>query len=269
MTVHADAVADRAERVSRPTPTISRIAIVPSHLGPLRDLSDEARGNDVDKAMDELFGETTDERPGPFDLFLLASGVGLIGWAVAMNASGPALPLGVIALVLGLALPARSLVRAGRARRRARTQRRALRDGYPLDIGHEATAALARAHTRLIEIAGTDPGRVETGALEAAHLAVVEVATLLDGAPPVAPAEIAYVAARTQAIRDTTSQLVRIQRIRSRLAATDEEETFEARARRAAALTQAREELSGAFGMGSIDQLEAVQDLLRRERAGG
>ncbi len=260
---------DRTEPVSRATTTISRIAIVPSHLGPLRALSEEARGDDVDKAIDELFGETTDERPGLFDFFLLASGVALIGWAVAMNASGPALPLGVAALVLGLALPARSLVRAGRARRRARKQRRTLRDGYPLDIGHEATAALADAHSRLIEVAGADPGRVENRALEAAHLAVVEVATLLDGAAPVAPAEIAYVAERTQAIRDTASQLVRLQRIRSRSAAADEEETFEARARHAAALTQAREELSGAFGLGSIDQLQAVQDLLRRERTDG
>lgn len=265
---YAASVADRREGGSLIEPG-RRIVVVPYHPGRLRDLSAQKSGDEVDAVIDELFGETTAERPGLFDLILIASGIGLVGWALLTNSPGLALPVGVIALVLGLALPARSLIRTGRARRRARAQRRALRDGYPLDIGHGETAALARAHARLMETVDNDPGRVETQALEAGHLALVEVATLLAGRPPLVAAELSYVTERTQAIRDTTSQLVRTQRARSRAAAAGDEEAFEARARRAEALTQARQELSDAHGLGSVGQLEAVRGLLRQERSSG
>jgi hypothetical protein len=262
------AVADPRER-HRPKEPGTHIVIVPSRPGPLRDISVAKRGDDLDEVIDDLFGETTDERPGLFDVTLIVAGVGLVGWALVTNATGLLLPVGVIALVLGLALPARGLIRAARARRRARAHRAALRNGYAIDVGHEETAALARAHTELVETIDRDRGQLETQALVAAHLALVEVATLLAGGPPVVHAEISYVAERTRAIRDTTSLLIRMRRARSRALAAGEEETLEARARRAEALTQARQELSAAHGLGSVDQLAAVRDQLRGERSNG
>jgi hypothetical protein len=243
-----------------------RLVVVPRDPGPLRDVADQRGGDDLDLVIDELFGETTDEGPGLFDVALLVGGVGLVVWSIATDAQGLAFPLGVLLAVLGLALPARSVVRAGQRRTQERATRRALRRGYALDVSDPLTSALATAYILVVTRLAEQPERTARPILEAAHQAMVEVATLLDGRPPTAPAEIAYVERRCRAIRETAAELALVARRRARHGSTVDAEEAAIRTNRADALARAREELAEGSGIGSIDQLEAVRSQLREER---
>ena len=241
------------------------LAVVPRQPGPLRDIAGRGVGDDLDLAINELFGETTDEGPGLFDVALLVAGAGLVAWSIATDAQGLAFPLGVVLAILGLALPARSVVRAGQRGTRKRTFRRASRDGYVLDVSDPLTASLAGAYGRVVVWVDGQPERAARATLEAAHLAMVEVATLLDGRRPTAPAEIRYVERRRDALRDTAAALVFAARrpttLGSALAGQDRARQTD----RAEALARAREELAAGSGIGSIDQLEAARARLRED----
>jgi hypothetical protein len=215
--------------------------------------------------VDDIFGAPTDERPGTFDAALLVLGAGLLAWAILTRATGFPLVLAIAAMILGLALPARSLVRAYRRRAAARQQRSVTKRGYLLDISHPVTAALVAAYAQLLEVGGL-PGSAYSGrALEAGHLALVEVASLLPGIVPTAEAQVQYVDKRLQAIETLTHQLVAAQR--SWLAGRAAEAAREARRARLreTAVTEAREELQAADRFGSLEQLGRLTTRLREE----
>lgn len=246
-----------------------RLVVVPRQPGAITPLRAGEPGprDDLDVLVDDVFGPSTDERPGVFDLLLLGGGAALLAWALLSGAAAWIVVVAIVAIVLGMALPARSLVRRYRAAAAARQVRAAERRGYVLDVTSEPTLALVRANEDLAAAAAL-PGSVYSGrALDAAHLAVVEVATLLKGAPPDGPVQEEYVARRTAAIEGLTRELlVAHQRWLEERAATEAEEA-DRRHRWVAAVTQARDELQAEDRMGSLAQLERVTTRLAREAA--
>ena len=219
--------------------------------------------------VDDVFGPSTDERPGAFDLILTGAGAVVLAWALLTGADTWLVLVAISAMVLGMALPARSLVRRYRGVRAARRLRSAERRGYLLDVTSGSTAELLRAYEALVEAAAL-PGSVYSGrALDAAHLALVEVATLLDGASPAGPAQDAYVAKRTNAIVALTDQLARAQdRWRADQVASEAAEAAR-RQRWVAAVTVARDELQAEDRYGSLAQLERLTIRLTREAGDG
>lgn len=256
-------------RHQSPDAPLERFVVVPRTAGPLTDPDAGRRpGDDLDEIVDEMFGETTDEGPGPLDLILFLGGLALVVWAVATRASGLAFWTGVVALLLGLALPARSIVRAIGRRGVQRQRRRIIGHGYPIDVSHPATAALVHAYDELLKITTVSGSRLADDAIIAAHLALVEAASLLAGSAPVADAEVDYVEKRTLAIRDITAQLVRARRA-SRLSTTETDAVTEDRRRRATAVTEARVELESATHLGSLDQLQTLTTQIEHEAGDG
>jgi hypothetical protein len=248
----------------------AELVVVPRQPGQLAPLGGGDRPKDeLDELVDDMFGESTDEGPGIFDLVLLGLGAAITVWSFVSDAGTGWTALGVVLIVLGLALPARSVLRAYRSRSARRKRRRATERGYLLDTSAPSTGTLVDAYERLSEVADGSASPLARQTVMAAHGALVEVATLLDGTPPVTDAEVAYVEKRAVAIRDTTARLIRADRTYARArgatARTDEDETMAGRRRRADAVTRAREELESTHGMSSVDQLEALNDVLQRE----
>lgn len=248
-----------------------RLVVVPREVGPIVLLKKGADGpkDELDVLVDDVFGPSTDERPGPFDVLLLAAGAVLLAWAALTGAATWVVVVAVAAMVLGLALPARSLVRRYRGVAASRRLRSAGRRGYLLDVTTGSTAELLRAHEVLGETAAL-PGSVYSGrALDAAYLALVEVATLLSGVPPDGPVQDEYVAKRTEAIAALTRQLAAAHlRWRDDQAAGAAAEA-ERRRRWVAAVTQARDELQAEDRLGSLAQLQRLTTRLTREADDG
>jgi fumarate reductase subunit D len=235
--------------------------------GPLRFVEPNGRRppDELDEAIDELFGDTTDERPGAFDLGLIVGGIGLTAWSLLGDGGGFTAVVGVVLLMLGVALPARAVVRAVRRRRGVRRRRRAVATGYPLDASGSTNAALVDAYTALVAALARPDVGVGADALDAAHLAMVESATLLDGASPSAPSEIDYVRRRTEAIRALTADLLAADRDRQDREATAAAGVTDARLDRAAALISARDELESVDRLGSLDRLQGLRAALEPE----
>jgi len=246
--------------------TIGHLMVVPRTTGPLADVDATGRpADELDAAIDEVFGETTDARPGPFDAVLVAGGSGVAVWALVTSAQGPLLFIGIVTALLGVALPARSLARAGRRRRQVAKRRRAIGDGLPLDVSHPATRGLADAYAACLEAAAL-PGAPHAGeAADAAHLAVVEVASLLAGGQPVAAEEDEYIRKRTKAIRHLTLQLERAHRVWVEARMDASIHVTPTDRQWASAVTRAREELESTTGLGSLDRLSGIGAALERE----
>jgi hypothetical protein len=249
------------------SPRARRLVLVPREIGPMVALDQGAGGpkDDLDALVDEVFGPSTDERPGPFDLALLVAGAILLAWALLTGAATWVIVVAVAAIVLGAALPARSLVRRYRGAAASRRIASAERRGYLLDVTSGSTAELLRAHRALGEAAAL-PGSVYSGrAMDAAHLAVVEVASLLDGQPPDGPTQDEYIAKRTTALVALTSQLAEANRrwLAEQAAGAAAEE--ERRQRWVASVTQARDELQAEDRYGSLAQLQRLTTRLTRE----
>ena len=250
-----------------PVEAIGHLVVVPRATGPLLDL-DASRGrtvDDLDEAIDDLFGETTQEPPGLLDAALVSGGVLVAGWALLSSAPVPVLILGVATALLGVALPARAVVGVSRERRQAATRRRAIGDGLPLDSSDPSVHALVGAYDACLKIATRPDAPRGRDAAEAAHLAMVEVASLLAGQRPVADAELEYVRKRTQAIGRLTLSLQRTQR--GRVEARLDASIHQTPAQRhwATAVTEAREELDSATGLGSLDRLTDLAATTERE----
>lgn len=244
------------------------LVVVPRQAGPLEPLEGPTgRGDGLDAFVDDMFGESTQEGPGAFDLVLLAGGSAMAAWAWLTGAGGFWVFVGIALVVLGLALPARSALHTYREGSARRARRRAAERGYLLDTTSESTAALVSRYEELLERAAVSGSPLADRTVDAAHGAVVEVATLLDGRPPITDAEIGYVEKRARAIRETAKQLRRTEAEDGgdRSSGTADDETIAARRRRADALIRAREELESTHGMGSVEELDTLHDLLRRE----
>jgi hypothetical protein len=261
----------RALPASDARPGERRFVVVPREVGPIRPLRQGSDGpkDELDVLVDDVFGPSTDERPGAFDLILTGVGAVVLVWALLTGADTWLIVVAISAVVLGMALPARSLVRRYRGVRAARRLRSAERRGYLLDVTSGSTAELLRAHEALVEAAAF-PGSVYSGrALDAAYLALVEVATLLDGTSPAGPAQDAYVAKRTDAIVALTEQLADAHdRWRADQVAGEAAEAAR-RQRWVAAVTVARDELQAEDRYGSLAQLERLTTRLTREADDG
>ena len=240
-------------------PATTQLVLVPRVPGPLVtvDLAMGRPRDDLDVLIDDLFGEPVEERSGALDVILVIAGLGLIAWAM-LGALPVVAVLGIVALVLGLALPLRDALRRIKGRRAAARLEQAEAKGMVLDVSTVEAGHLARAYGTLLTVAGGVKGPDGIAAITAGHLAVTEVASLLHGAPPRLPAELGYVQRRTEAIGDL---LVALQTEQRRQAARqlDEQAVMErAAAEEAARVTSAREELGSVGGLGSLAQLEAV-----------
>lgn len=238
-----------------------RTLVVPRDPGPLGDLSGLQRPrDDIDAAIDEVFGTASEERPGVFDAALLVLGAGLIGWAWLVPGSTMLLAVGIGAIMLAAALPGRDALNAVSVRRAARRRRSALGRGYPLDGSAQGTAELVDAYVELLqatEVGGPLP--VEQ-ARDAGHLAMVECALLLDGRAPLVPEELRYVAIRTQAIRDLSADLLSAHRDWLDRRAAD---AHRRASLRATAVVAAVEELQATHRASSVDKLQRVSRVLR------
>ena len=244
-----------------------RIVVVPNTPGPLRDLNPaaEASRDDLDQLIDELFGPAPADRPGIFDVVLLVVGILLFAWGLATSASAVVFIAAGAAVILGLALPARSLVRTVRRRETERRWQRALGAGRPLDVTHPATAALAEAYGAFLVAAGRPGAELDAQSIEPAHLALVEVATLLAGGPPVAPAQVDYVEKRTRAIRSIIDQLDRAHREWVEAQGAIGRRALRRQQVWATAVTEAREEFEASDRHNSLDRLGHLGRELTRE----
>jgi hypothetical protein len=234
-------------------------SIVPLEIGQGREV------DDLDVLVDEVFGPSTDERPGAFDVLLLLGGIALLVWALLARSALWVVILAGAAIVLWKALPARSLFRRYRGARTARRIRSAGRRGYVLDVEDRSTADLVAAYAALVDAAAL-PGSVYSDrALDAAHAAVVEVATLLHGVPPDGTEQRGYVAKRTAAITDLAGLLSDAHRRRLDAQHASELAQEDRRHRWVAAVTRARDELQAEDRQGSLAQLGRLSRRLRRE----
>jgi len=189
-------------------PPPGALVVVPHRPGPLIDMPTEAprRRDELDELIEELFGEPTDEGPGPFDAVMVAGGGALAVTAMAAHLAGVWIVAGCTAAGLGLVLPLRAVWQRAMRRRNARKLAGLLQQGTPLNVAHPATRRLADAYRTLVAATATGAG-LDRDALEAGHLALVEVAGLLGGREPHGPAEQEYVAARAGALEQLTPML--------------------------------------------------------------
>jgi len=174
-----------------------------------QDGSPQRPRDELDDFIDDLFGATTDEKPGRFDVGLVVIGLALLVWASILGGPGSALWFGFAAILLGLALPVRSAVRRFGRSRTGSLRRRILDGGLLLDATHPATVTLIDAYAHLIQVSCLQGTGDPKQAVSAGHMAVVEVATYLDGEPPATPAKVRFVTIRTDAIEALTRRMLR------------------------------------------------------------
>jgi hypothetical protein len=182
--------------------------VVPARPGPVVSLAalDHDR-DEIDDALDDVFGAPDDGGAGALDAALLLVGAAAIIAGLASLAPTWVLVAGAAAFALGAILPLRSFWRRAATTRRAARLRTVVGDGVLLRTDHPAVGALVAAHERSTAAAVGVAAwrRVQVDAV--AHAAVLEVATLLRGRSVVVTAEEAYVRARTQALDALTTAL--------------------------------------------------------------
>jgi hypothetical protein len=242
-----------------------RLLLVPRVPGPLLavDLAMGRPRDDLDLMIDDLFGDPVEERSGVIDVVLVIAGVALLLWT-ALGATPIAGIVGVVALVLGLALPTRDALRRLRGRRIAARLERARAQGLLLDVSAPETLHLAGTYRNLLAVAGGIGGEDGAAAVAAGHLAMTEVATLLRGAPPHVPAEAEYVDRRDVAIGGLADALSGVLWHAARREAAERADAEQEVADHAARVAVAREELDTVGGLGSLAQLDALSSLARR-----
>ena len=196
-------VAPYIDKVREGTPAVDPrlVLVVPSRPGPLVRLAELQGGRDeIDEALDELFGDPDDRGPGVVDAVLFVGGLG--GVVAGQVASLPALVSvgGAAGMALGAVLPLRSLWRRFDSGRRSRRLQILLGDSVLLRTDHRQVDSLLVAHERLVGLATHLASEPRAKVHEVAHGALREVASLLNGASPQTPSELDYVAARTNAL---------------------------------------------------------------------
>jgi hypothetical protein len=230
---------------------LSALVVVPARPGPVVRLADAAATpDDIDGVLDELFGEEDERGPGAVDAVLVTGGVGAIVAAQVVDWPTIVTVLGALAAVLGAILPVRAVARRlGEGRRGARV-RAVIGDGHLLRRDHPATERLLREHDAVIERATRLVEPARTRVLSVAHASLTEVATLLVGRSPTTDEERAYVAARSDALRELAATLA-------------DPRVGDADAERRRAVAQARQEVEEISGASSVLDAEAIRwDLL-------
>jgi hypothetical protein len=222
------------------------LVVVPRRPGPLilPPPSDPAERDEVDVELDQLFGPPIQQGPGALDAALVVGGVAIIAFAVALHGGGGLLVLGVGCLLLGLALPVRSLWRGLQRRRSAGRLAATLRRGDPLNRKDAQSRRLAVAYTKILGLDSEgDPAAEE--AVAACLRALQEVAVLLRGRSRQGAAESEYIARRIVAVEGLACSLVSSARY------------GEGAARDSAA--EALSEFEERTGMSSLDRIESLR----------
>jgi hypothetical protein len=180
------------------------LVVVPRRPGPLiiPPASAPMARDEIDIGLDELFGEPIQQKPGPLDATLVVGGIAVVIVAEAFLGGGWLVWVGGIAVLLGLALPARSLWRELLRRRSARRLASTLKQGDPLNLSNKMTHRLATAYSEIERAAAEGDDPALTDAVEASLQAVQEVAGLLHGRAPRGAAELEYVGRRAVAVED-------------------------------------------------------------------
>lgn len=218
-------------------PEPERLVVVPAVAGgALTLISNDRQRDDVEGLLDELLGEDTTDGPGITDVLLFVAGLATVVWGLSASNS-LLVGVGVIAAILGVILPLRSLGRRVRARRTRDSIERARSSAGVLAIDAPENSRLAAQYERVL--AATEPA--DGAARLAALTALQEVASLLGGRHPSGAAEAEYVRSRADAL--------------SRLA-----DFLDARPpeRDAHAMIEARNELDLIAGTGSLTQIDEV-----------
>ena len=180
---------------------LESLVVVPVAPGPVTQLTELGpRRDDLDDALDELFGEPDDRGPGAADAVLVIGGAVAVIAGQVMALPAAVTVLGFAAAGLGLILPVRSLWnRVVAARRDARIQA-VTSQGILLRTDHPAIQQLLAAYTLVSSESERLRTTVHGRAVAIAHGAVVEAAALLDGHRLADPSEVAYIVARSEAI---------------------------------------------------------------------
>jgi hypothetical protein len=215
------------------------------------------RPDEIDEAIDDLFGPDPSGSPGWFDVVLLTIGLGLVIWARAFDHSDGFTVLGAIVAFLGSVFPLRSAWRAAKRWRRRRRRAELFHEGVPLNVGSPVTRALVDAYEELLTAAKLSR-TFEPDVLNAGQLAMIESASLLGGGVPSNAAEKNYVEKRTAAIRELAQALEHrhCEAERAKLADGQAEGQLEREAR-----TRAGKELDAA-GLSSLRDLGDLKQLM-------
>jgi hypothetical protein len=230
--------------------------VVPARPGPLRQLGDLERNRDeIDDALDDVFGAPDDRGPGVVDGVLIAGGAAAVVVGQVASLSTAVTVAGVVAVALGSVLPLRSLWRRAESTRRDVRVRAMLGDGVLLRTDHLEVGRLVDAHDRLLEASERLAPVPRARVVQVAHAALREVATLLVGHPPADAAELEYVTTRTRALDD--------------LAATvTDPRVGDGDADRRRAVVEARREVEQIAGGSSVtDAADLSRDLLGSDEA--
>ena len=242
------------ERAQEQT-TLPSLVVVPRRPGPLIVPPSSSAGarDEVDVALDDLFGPPLQQKPGPLDVALLVGGAALTVYAELVLGGGGLLVAGLVCIALGMVLPARSIWRRAQRARSGRRLAAILNQGQPLNLTDGHTRRLAQSYSRIERIASgsNDPSASE--AAEAALEALREVAGLLRGRPPSGVAESEYVARRTAAVEGLDRSLLRA-------GAAGAADTETARDAVVEALSQFEER----SGMSSLDRIAGLRAANRR-----
>jgi len=231
--------------------------VVPARPGPLVDLEAVAgakQPDEIDLAIDDMFGPDIEGGPGRLDAGLLAVGFGLILWSALSLHSPLVYVLGAAVLALGTILPLRSIAREMRTHRTRRMRAELTSGGLPLNIGSPGTRELAAAYASLLAASELPDVPFAIEARSAAHSALVETAVLLDGREPGTPDETAYVAKRVEAIRALADAVERQSRQAELERAGEDDVERAARSLAGAELDQQ--------GMSSLTELESLTQLM-------
>ena len=231
--------------------------VVPARPGPLVDpdaVAEQKQLDEIDLAIDDMFGPDVEGGPGWLDGGLLAVGFGLILWSALSLHSPLVYVLGAAVLVLGTILPLRSIARMMRTHRTERLRAELTSGGLPLNLGRPETRELAAAYESLLAASELPDVPFAIEARTAGHSALVETAVLLDGREPGTPEETAYVAKRVEAIRALVGAVERQSRQAELERSGDDEVERAARGLAGAELD--------AQGMSSLTELETLTQLM-------
>jgi hypothetical protein len=239
-----------------------RVVIVPREPGPLIDpdpVALERVPDEIDEAIDDIFGPDPGGSPGRLDVVLFAGGLGLIVWSqLSLHSTGVTV-VGCVLAILGSILPIRSLWRRRNTRRVARRRGALSSKGLALNVSHPVTHDLVTAYGELLAAAALPGTPLASDAVSAAHLALTESAVLVGETGPATPGEIEYLQRRITAMRDLVQGLQRYM-----LDAGDREDDAKLE-RNARAL--AGEELD-ATGMSSVRELDDLKRVFEASSGG-
>ena len=231
--------------------------VVPARPGPLVDpdaVAEQKQPDEIDLAIDDMFGPDVEGGPGWLDGGLLAVGFGLILWSALSLHSPLVYVLGAAVLALGTILPLRSIARTMRTHRTRADAGRAHVRRPPLNIGPTRNARARRRLRVAARCVGAARRAVRDRGAERRALGAGRDGGAARRPRPGTPDETAYVAKRVEAIRALADAVERQSRQAELERAGDDDVERAARGLAGAELDQQ--------GMSSLTELETLTQLM-------